>query len=106
MTDDIVARLRDLNPWRDLDWPEVVREAAAKIERLRAEIAYLREPDDRDDQIRFHLAEIARKDAALREAREDILLRHNARGGEFEGPDEEAVSFIDAALAPAQETSK
>ena len=32
MTDDIVARLRDLNPWRDLDWPEVVREAADEIE--------------------------------------------------------------------------
>jgi hypothetical protein len=37
--------------------------------------------------------------AALREAREDILLRHNARGSEAAGTDEEAVSFIDAALA-------
>jgi hypothetical protein len=38
-------------------------------------------------------------EAALREAREDILLRHNARGSEAAGTDEEAVSFIDAALA-------
>ncbi len=44
-------------------------------------------------------AEIERLRAALREAREDILLRHNARGSEYYGTDEEAVSFIDAALA-------
>ena len=43
--------------------------------------------------------EIERLRAALREAREDILLRHNARGSEAAGTDEEAVSFIDAALA-------
>jgi len=43
--------------------------------------------------------EIERLRAALREAREDILLRHNARGSEYYGTDEEAVSFIDAALA-------
>jgi hypothetical protein len=47
-------------------------------------------------------AEIERLRAALREAREDILLRHNARGSEAAGTDEEAVSFIDAALAGAK----
>ena len=41
MTDDIVARLRDFNPWRDPDWPEVVRSAADEIERLRAVIEAL-----------------------------------------------------------------
>ena len=92
MTDDIVARLRDLNPWRDLDWPEVVREAAAKIERLCAEIAYLREPDDRDDQIRFHLAEIARKDAALKR-----IICEAFNGSSW------MMSVATEALAPAQE---
>jgi len=42
---------------------------------------------------------VEKLEAALREAREDILLRHNARGSEAAGTDEEAVSFIDAALA-------
>jgi hypothetical protein len=41
---------------------------------------------------------VEKLEAALREAREDILLRHNARGSEAAGTDEEAVSFIDAAL--------
>ena len=41
---------------------------------------------------------VEKLEAALREAREDILLRHNARGSEALGTDEEVVRFIDAAL--------
>ena len=34
MTDDIAAQLRNLNPWEDPRWPEVLREGADEIERL------------------------------------------------------------------------
>jgi len=55
--------------------------------------------DDYEEEHSELRAEIERLRAALREAREDILLRHNARGSEAAGTDKEAVSFIDAALA-------
>jgi len=32
---DIVERLRTMNPWNDLDWPEVAKGAADEIGRLR-----------------------------------------------------------------------
>lgn len=35
---DLKERLGDLNPWRDTDWPEVVRKALARIEALEAEL--------------------------------------------------------------------
>jgi len=35
---DIVERLRAMNPWTDMDWPEVKNEAAEEITALRARI--------------------------------------------------------------------
>ena len=32
---DIAEQLRNLNPWKDSRWPEVLREGADEIERLR-----------------------------------------------------------------------
>lgn len=40
--DGIVERLLKINPWRDTDWPERIRDAAAEIERLRAQVATAR----------------------------------------------------------------
>lgn len=44
MTSDLVERLRSINPWADMDWPEIVREAAdalaakdARISKIEAE---------------------------------------------------------------------
>jgi len=123
MTDDIVVRLRKDFAEDALDKHPVVvagiykkecLEAADEIDRSRAKIQQLNDSaifinNDWSDAIceNFDLREenaelrdeIERLRAALREAREDILLRHNARGSEAGGTDEEAVSFIDAALA-------
>ena len=30
-TGDLVARLRAMNPWKDMDWPEVVKAAADRL---------------------------------------------------------------------------
>jgi DNA-binding protein H-NS len=69
MTDDLVNRLR----YDAKTWSdEICDEAADRIEQL---------------------------EAALREARADIIDRNHARWSEYEGTDEEAVAFIDAALA-------
>ena len=125
MNDDIVARLRDLGDHASFE-PAMHHKAADEIERLRARVRDLEQVEAtaqleglgidmhsafnagrealikgcREERLRAEKAEaeIERLRAALREAREDILLRHNARGSEFEGTDEEVVSFIDAAL--------
>jgi regulator of replication initiation timing len=74
---------------------EAALEAADEIERL-----LLIKADWRAAMTENHdlWRENERLRMALREAREDILLRHNARGSEYYETDEEAVSFIDAAL--------
>jgi hypothetical protein len=78
MTDDFIVDLKDY---------------------IRVERKYPHEAWCDPDDVQAAIDEIERLRAALREAREDILLRHNARGSEAAGTDEEAVSFIDAALA-------
>ena len=113
MTNDIVVRLRVY------EWAHpVIKEAADEIERLENQISHIIEYNNpqienansyfkllEEELARCHKIiddyeeEHSKLRAALREAREDILLRHNARGSEFEGTDEEAVSFIDVALA-------
>ena len=121
MTDDIVTRLRvwsaDESTW------DLLTEAADEIKRLRAALhewdaliqhQYSGSREAMSDmtysaQRTAHVlhgkepwpmqTRVEKLEAALREAREDILLRHNARGSEAAGTDEEAVSFIDAALA-------
>lgn len=96
MTDDIVARLRGYCDGNN----DLMDAAADDIERLRVTMDVVL-ADRRAALSENHdlWREIERLRAALREAREDILLRHNARGSEALGTDEEVVSFIDAALA-------
>ena len=82
MTDDIVARLRDLDIYDDVTIGATIDEAADEIERLRAEIAC--------------------KDEALRNIANGEIFR---RDGDYE----ERGYWGDvarAALAPAQEKDK
>jgi hypothetical protein len=48
---DLVERLRSLNPWHDLGWPEVLRGAATEIEALRRENQELRADCQRKDEL-------------------------------------------------------
>lgn len=38
---EITDKLRAMNPWKDMDWPETVNEAADYIDRLEARVAVL-----------------------------------------------------------------
>jgi regulator of replication initiation timing len=93
MNEDIVSRLN--SSYVMLGDP-LHKEAAEEIEQLREMRADWRAAMTENHDL---WRENERLRAALREAREDILLRHNARGSEYYETDEEAVSFIDAALA-------
>jgi hypothetical protein len=103
MTDDIVARLREFTGPQypdDICGKAAMRTAADEIERLRDDNKHLeRMWIDCINTCRTKSNRVVQLRAALREARENILLRHNARGSEAAGTDEEVVRFIDAALA-------
>lgn len=67
---DIVKRLRAINPWGDMDWPETIIAAVREIERLREEIDTWKSvfPDIAPDAVLpSRAAEIAAAVAAERE---------------------------------------
>ena len=83
MTDDIVTRLRNLNPWEDPRWPEVLREGADEIEWMLEEIQQLKHDstifiNERSDAIcenfdlREENAELRSEIERLREALRDV----------------------------------